>query len=527
MTAGDPGGRAKVLLVEDDPTCRDFVKATLKKASDRYYFIEPVSSLAEGLRMLRERVFDVLLLDLMLPDSKGPDTVTEIRKLNTQIPIIIVTGMEDDTILFSAMEEGAQDYLIKGHFNADLLSKSIEYAIHTKKSEEQAECLKEQLMHAQKMEVVGRLAGGVAHDFNNLLTVINGYADILKSKIPETEEIYVHVNEIARAGKKAASIAKQLLAFSRRRPAETKVVNLNNMLNEMIRMVRRLIGEDVELTFEPGEDVPAVKADPGSMEQVVVNLVINARDAMPGGGSITIRTAATKLDAEMTTRFENIPAGDYTVLSVKDTGCGMSEDVKQHLFEPFFSTKGPDKGTGIGLATALGIIKQSNGYITVDSKEGAGACFSIYMPACAEKANKADKDPTYSPERGGGETVLVVEDDANVRRYVKEVLARCGYKILTAGNGDDAIEVVRREEGGVDLLLTDLIMPKMAGDTLVELLKEARPGIKVVFMTGYLEAGLSNGARIELADGILEKPISPAALAAEIRRVLDEKAKGS
>jgi len=382
--------------------------------------------------------------------------------------------------------------------------------------------LEEQLRQAQKMEVIGRLAGGVAHDFNNILTVILGHSDLLLKAMAVREPLRQHVEELRAAGQRAAALTRQLLAFSRKQTLQPQVLNLNDLIANLSKMLRRLIGEDILLTttFDPA--LGQVKVDPGQIEQVITNLAVNARDAMPEGGTLTLQTANAELDAAYASQHLEVTPGRYVLLSVTDTGTGMSEEVQAHLFEPFFTTKGVGKGTGLGLATVFGIVKQSGGHITVHSELGHGTTFNIYLPR-TEEAAAAEAVPAQAPVElpRGTETILLVEDERQVRHLAQAALERCGYSVLAAANGTEALQLAREHKGKLDLLVTDLIMPGINGHMLARSLQSRHPGLKFLFMSGYTDASLL--PREFLAEGaaFLQKPFLMELLVRKVRAALD------
>jgi two-component system, cell cycle sensor histidine kinase and response regulator CckA len=379
--------------------------------------------------------------------------------------------------------------------------------------------LEEQLVQAQRMEAVGRLAGGIAHDFNNLLTGILGYSDILRAGLAEDDPLRADADEVRKAADRAASLTRQLLAFSRRQVLQSRVIDLNKVVEEMERMLRRLIGEDVELVTACAADLGPVEADPGQIEQVIANLVVNARDAMPSGGRLVIETANYEVDQRLASaRSAEMTPGPYVVLSVTDTGVGMDPETQAHLFEPFFTTKDVGKGTGLGLATVYGIVKQSGGFIWVYSEPGHGTSFQIYLPrAEAEVASATDSAVPGTTEEGT-ETVLVVEDEQLVRNLIAEELSRRGYTVLTAPNGIDALSLAHARDGEVDVVVTDVIMPEMGGLELTQRLATMLPGIRIVYMSGYSELSVSNDVG---PWPLLQKPFNARTLAGKIREVLD------
>ncbi|MBI5687509.1 MAG: response regulator [Verrucomicrobia bacterium] len=380
----------------------------------------------------------------------------------------------------------------------------------------------EELLHkAQKMEAVGRLAGGVAHDFNNILTVISGYATMLSKKLEGDPELQREVDEIQTSADRAATLTRQLLALSRKQLLNPKVLDLNLVVGGIEKMLRRLIGEDVELRIQLDETIGRVKVDPGQIEQVIMNLAINARDAMPSGGKLTIQTASVVQERPGQLSEGGIPAGHYTVLIVTDTGIGMNDEVRSHLFEPFFTTKDRDKGTGLGLATCHGIIKQSGGYIHVYTEPGHGTAFKIYLPVVAGAAEDIRPAAGAGIVQSGSETVLLVEDEDPVREFAVRLLREAGYTVLEARNGNDALRLLQEQASRkIDIMVTDVIMPQMGGKELADQLKQLRPATRILFVSGYTGDALDNSGVLRTGAAFLEKPFSAARLTQKIREVL-------
>ncbi|MHB8941363.1 MAG: ATP-binding protein, partial [Desulfobacteria bacterium] len=372
---------------------------------------------------------------------------------------------------------------------------------------------------------IGRLAGGIAHDFNNLLTVINGYSDVLLRRFGETDPARREVGEIRKAGERAAALTHQLLAFSRKQVLEPKPIRLNEIVSGMSTMLRRLIGENIVLATVLDPDVWTVVADPGQVEQVVVNLVVNARDAMPSGGTITISTSNAALAAPEDHDGYILPAGRYARIGIADTGCGMDEETKARMFDPFFTTKERGKGTGLGLASVYGIVKQSGGHILARSAPGRGTSFEVCFPMVqdtggdAAKSVEADTDRAEQVRRG--ETILLVEDEEAVRELVMEGLTGDGYPVLAAGDALEALSLLERHSGPVDLLLTDLMMPGMNGIDLARRLMPLHPGMKVLLMSGYSEEEIGKFVEKEPGAAFLQKPVTPSLLSRKVREVLD------
>jgi PAS domain S-box-containing protein len=384
--------------------------------------------------------------------------------------------------------------------------------------------LEEQFRQMQKMEAVGRLSGGVAHDFNNLLGVIIGYAEFLQERLDPANALRGSVDEILSAGKRAASLTRQLLAFSRQQVLDPKVLDLNGAVSNMDKLLRRVIGEDIELTTILSPDLGRVKADQVQLEQVILNLAVNARDAMPHGGKLIIQTKNFLMDEAFVRRYPYpVQPGAYVCLTVSDSGIGMDAETKARAFEPFFTTKEKGKGTGLGLSTVYGVVKQSGGYIDTISAPGAGTAFQIYLP-CVNEAIKSDKAVSDAVSSlNGRETILLVEDETSLRTLTRNTLELSGYKILEAKDGVEALNVSDRHTGAIDLLLTDVVMPGMGGRALAQELTRRRPEIKAVFMSGYTGQTVGEQGPIDPGSAFLSKPFTRDSLTRKIRKVLDRR----
>jgi PAS domain S-box-containing protein len=376
------------------------------------------------------------------------------------------------------------------------------------------------LRQSQRMEAVGQLAGGVAHDFNNLLTAILGYAELVGLRADVPKSAREEIGEIRKAAERAAALTRQLLAFSRKQVLEPVVLGVNELVSNLEKMLRRLIGEDVDLVTLLDPSVSNVRADAGQLEQVIVNLVVNARDAMPRGGRLTIETAEADLDEAYAQRHVAVRPGRYVMVAVSDTGTGMDAETKARIFEPFFTTKEKGKGTGLGLSTVYGIVKQSGGNIWVYSEPGKGTTFKVYLPRVEEILAEGAPRSQDSLPAVGTETVLVVEDEPSIRTLSRRVLEARGYRVLEAGNGKDALERVRGEEGPIHLLLTDLVMPDMPGTELASRLEQLRPGVRVLFMSGYTDDGVVRNGLLGSGRAFLQKPFTPTILANKVREIL-------
>jgi len=409
--------------------------------------------------------------------------------------------LSDKEMSLSRCEELYRDYFEKGLHDAN----------------------RAQLQQSQKLEAIGQLAGGVAHDFNNLLTAIIGYSDLSLKQISVENPIRSNLEEIKKAAERAASLTRQLLAFSRRQILEPKVLDLNAVVKDMHQMLRRLIGEHIDLTTKPAPGLGRVKADPGQVEQIIMNLVVNARDAMPRGGKVTIETANVTLDEHSTLRHVSVKTGAYVMVAVSDTGNGMDEETQARIFEPFFTTKEQGQGTGLGLSTVYGIVKQSGGNIWVYSELGKGTVFKVYFPQVEAAVKTIEKPVSEIAAPRGSETILLVEDEDVVRRLAREILTQAGYKVLEACGGEEAMRLCQERWEPIDLLLTDVVMPETSGKEIAERLTELRPATHVLFMSGYTDEAIVHHGILDSNVQFIQKPFTALALAKKVREVLDSK----
>ncbi|MGH9732331.1 MAG: ATP-binding protein, partial [Candidatus Acidiferrales bacterium] len=394
------------------------------------------------------------------------------------------------------------------------------------KNQTQREELEGQLRQSQKMEAMGRLAGGVAHDFNNLLTVIKGHSDLLLDRMDPSETLRGSSQQIAKAADRAAALTRQLLIFSRKQVLQPQILDLNATVSEMDKLLKRLVREDIEFSFRPGASLGRLKADPGQIEQVIMNLVVNSCDAMPNGGKLAIETYNLTVNNEFASARRSIEPGDYVVLAVTDTGCGMDAATKSHIFEPFFTTKEAGKGTGLGLATVYGVVNQSNGGIWVESEPGRGTRFEIYLSRVEAPlaAQCTEKQPASGCKRSA--TVLIVEDEEAVLELASEFLKTAGYNVLTAENGADALAIAQDLQQPIHVLVTDIVLPKMRGPELAEQVKRVRPDVKVIYMSGYLEYDKKAGQFLE-EGAFLQKPYTRDALIAKVDETLRRRARAT
>ena len=381
--------------------------------------------------------------------------------------------------------------------------------------------LEDQLRQSQKMEAIGQLAGGVAHDFNNLLTAINGYSSLALQRMNGNDPIRGYLEEIKKAGDRAANLTRQLLAFGRKQILQPLALNLNGVVKDMNNMLRRLIGEDIVLAAKLDPALKKIKADPGQIEQVLVNLVVNARDAMPQGGNLTIETANVELREEYTSKHVGVRPGNYAMLAISDTGVGMNEETQARIFDPFFTTKEKDKGTGLGLSTVYGIVKQSGGNIWVYSEPGHGTTFKIYLPQIESPAAQTEIETKEEDAPRGSETILLVEDEDVVRGLARQILEQAGYHVLEARGGEEAVHLSTEHSGAIDLLLTDVVMPKASGKEIANLITSIRPDLRVLFMSGYTDEAIVHHGVLDSGVEFIQKPFTPASLARKVREVLE------
>ncbi len=498
-----------ILFVEDSPEDVELEVRELRKGGLNFQVlrVETRDALQEALRDFRP---DVVISDHTLPHLDGMSALKISRDICPEVPFIFVSGTIGEERAVASLKEGATDYVIKGRLAG--FARVVERALREVRERAERRRLEEEFRQAQKMEAVGRLAGGVAHDFNNLLTVILGYAQLARDQVGADSPSVPELDEVIRASERAASLTRQLLAFSRKQLFQIKVIDLNAVVAEMEKMLHRVIGEDVQLLSTLDPSLGRVKADPGQIEQVILNLAINARDAMPGGGVLSIGTSNAELDPAA--------GGPQVVLTVSDTGQGMSEEIQARLFEPFFTTKEPGKGTGLGLSTAYGIIAQSGGKMTVRSAPGEGATFKVYLPRVDLPLDPRFGSAPAAVASPCSERILVVEDEEPVRKLIRAVLSKQGYTLLEAVDGAAALSKVLDPEARIHLLLTDLVMPGMGGQEIAARLKESRPGLKVLYMSGYAEDAVPRMAT-DAGFSFLAKPFTPQVLARKVREALD------
>ena len=515
-----------ILHLEDSPEDAALVQSTLE-AEGIACATTRVEIQDDFVAALERGGVDLILSDCTLPAFDGLSALKIVRARLPELPFIYVSGTLGEERAIDSLKNGATDYVLKERLTrlapaVRRAMQEVEDRAERQRLEARMEQAEAQLIESQKMEVVGLLAGGVAHDFNNILAVIMGHGDLITANLGPDSPLRKHTAEIRHATERAAGLTQQLLVFSRKHKVQPVVLDLNEAVNDLNKMLRRLIHEHIEMTIVPGKQIGRVKADPGHIGQVLMNLVVNARDAMPSGGQITIATGNVTLDENDAPTHPGVPPGDYVRLSVSDTGTGMTDEVKAHLFEPFFTTKPAGKGTGLGLATCHSIVQQSGGHIGVDSEPGKGTTFKIYFPRVDQPLEIVTRPVQTGPLPRGTETLLVVEDEPAVKHLARSVLEAQGYEVLSASNGQDALHVVREHKGDpIRLVVTDVIMPLMGGKVMAEWLKTTHPDLKVLFTSGYTDDAIVQQGVLDAGVEFLAKPYTPATLARKVRELLD------
>ena len=507
----------RVLIVEDSPLDAELLAHELSRGG--YDVTWERVETADAMKAALERAsWDIILSDYSLPTFNGPDALRLMQSTGRDVPFFIVSGAVGEETAAAALKAGACDFLTKGHLARLLPAVERELRdvdLRRDRARIQA-ALEEQLRQAQKMEAIGQLAGGIAHDFNNLLTAILGYAELLTDQIGPDKPLGRDLREIMSAAQRAAALTRQLLAFSRKQVLTVTPLDLNQVVRDIEAMLRRLIGEHITITTVLAADLDAVMGDATQLEQVLVNLAVNARDAMPQGGELTIRTRNAPAEADDAIR----DAGLWVSLSVTDTGTGMPPEIQTKIFEPFFTTKERGHGTGLGLAAVHGIVTQLRGSISVESAVGHGTTFQINLPAT--RAALAPSKPAVTVTSPVGvETILLVEDEQGVRAFIALALKRFGYQVLEAETAESALVRVEHDDRPIHLLLTDVVLPKMGGRELAARLGHVRPGMPVLFMSGYTEQFTTAGGFLEPGVQLLEKPFTAHALLTKVRHVLN------
>ncbi|HTQ54659.1 MAG TPA: response regulator [Bryobacteraceae bacterium] len=510
----------RVLIISDrESDAAQFIEEL--RQSDYVPSYERVAT-AKGFRQALSQKWELILASYENARMGLLPALEALHESAEDIPFIAISGPVSEESVLAVLKAGAAAYISREQLSR--LGVMVGREMSQAEGRRERNRLEQQFRQAQKMEAVGRLAGGVAHDFNNLLTIITGYADLLLAGRDLQPQQRTPLEEIRRAAERGGALTHQLLAFSRRQPFAPRMVQLNTLIVNMEKMLSRLIGEDIELITVPAAEPALVRTDPGQIEQVIMNVVVNGRDAMPGGGKLVIETANAEVDASYSGSNVDLRPGSYITLAISDTGMGMDSETTTHLFEPFFTTKAPGKGTGLGLATAYGIVKQSGGAISIYSEPGRGTTVKIYLPSAEAKASAAPSEPQPSESLGGTETILVLEDEARVRKLICEVLSGRGYHVLEAVRGDEAIRIAAEHQGRIHIVVADVVMPEMSGPQALEQIRALHPNVKVLFMSGYTDEAIVHHGILESGAPFLQKPFLPDALARKVREVLNSQA---
>jgi two-component system cell cycle sensor histidine kinase/response regulator CckA len=507
-----------ILYLEDNALDAELVRATLA-AEDIQTELLRVETQVDFVAALERGGFDLILSDYNLPGFDGISALAIAREKCPQIPFIFVSGSLGEERAIETLKSGATDYVLKHRLSR--LVPSVRRALDDVAAQRERKHLEEQLRQSQKMEAIGRLAGGIAHDFNNLLTAIIGYSQLLLSRLNEDDPMRMEIVEIEKSGRRAASLTSQLLAFSRKQVIQPRVLDLNSVISDLDKMLRRVIGEDIDLINVLNRTLAPVKMDPGQVEQIIMNLAVNGRDAMPRGGRLIIETRNVEFDEHFTESEVLIPPGSYVLLSVSDTGCGMDIETQARIFEPFFTTKPAGKGTGLGLSTVYGIVKQSGGDICFQSEPGRGTTFKVYLPTADGRVEAVSPRSTTVVALPSSETILIVEDEETVRKLTHQVLKMQGYTVLEACDGTEALSICDQQDVTIDLMLTDVVMPRISGAELAKRALSMRPEMKVMCMSGYPDTSTIDRGEFDPSIPFLQKPFTPSALARKVREVLD------
>ncbi len=503
----------KVLVLRDGQAGLAEIEAELQRGG----YDSQILTIADA------RAFRVALRerwDVILTRESGPfrpvEAAAVLRETGLEIPIVVLNWSGNPDEMHAAMKAGVADVLCPGELAR--LSITVMREMRAAKGRQERRNLEEQYRHSQKLEPVARLAGSVAHDFNNLLTIISGYSEMLLAADGLDTDHRSSLEEIRRAAQRGGTLTRQLLAFSRKQKLDVRVIRVNDLLLEMNKLLRRLIREDIEMVVLPAATRDSVKTDAGQLEQVIMNMVVNARDAMPHGGTIVIEVSEAAVGQGA---VPNLEPGDYVMLSISDTGVGMGSETLSHLFEPFFTTKPAGKGTGLGLAAAYGIVTQSGGTIAVESAPGTGTTMRIYLPRVAQATQAVSASGGAPCCKRGCETILIVEDEPRLRKLLRSVLEDMGYEVLEAARGEEAVRTARTHSGQIDLVILDVIMPELCGPDVWRQYVAIRPGSRVLFMSGYADEALVHHNILATGAPFLQKPFRPDELTAKIRELLD------
>jgi signal transduction histidine kinase len=515
--------QVRLLFVEDSPEDAEILQRDLQKGG-LDFVSNRVQTREQIIEALRELSPDLVISDYTLPRLDGMTALRTVREIAPQVPFIFVSGTIGEERAIEALKGGATDYVLKDRRGA--LVAKVQRALREVEDRERQRRLELELHQAQKMEAVGRLAGGVAHDFNNLLTVIAGYTDLMLAQANPGALISEGLQEIMQATQRATALTRHLVAFSRSQVLAPAVLNLNHRVKEMEKMLRSLGGESVKLETRLDPALGNVRADPTQVDQIIMNLAVNARDAMPRGGKLVIETANVQLDEAYVQGHPGSSAGPHIRLTVSDTGTGMSAETKAHIFEPFFTTKEPGKGTGLGLPTVYGIVRQSGGSIDVQSELGRGTAMVVHLPRVEDRFPSSRRLPVVDRAPTGSETILVVEDSEPLRKLLHSTLEKQGYTVLSAPDGVEALRMAEDYNGQIHLLVTDVVMPRKSGTELASELVLSRPGVRVLYTSGSVDWTGSKAVDLGSKVAFLAKPFTPGELGHKVRDILGIRAGG-
>jgi two-component system, cell cycle sensor histidine kinase and response regulator CckA len=517
---------APILIVDDQPANVALLLQMLRGAG--YTSISSTMNPHEVCKLHRQNRYSLILLDLQMPGKDGFQVMEELKSIevNCYLPVLVITAQPDHKL--RALKAGAKDFVSKPFDLAEVLMRVhnlLEVRLLHIAAEARTEKAEGLFIESQKMDAIGQLAAGVAHDFNNIIAVIMGYSEMLMQKVEFSDEIRGNLETIRAAGERAAGLTRQLLIFSRKQEVQLVVLDLNEVVRGLDKILRRLIHENIVMTIVPDKYSGRVKADSGYIGQILINLVVNARDAMPHGGCVTIATKNVTLDRNYTNEHAGVNPGEYVMLSVSDTGTGMTAEVMAHMFEALFTTKPKGEGTGLGLAICQTIVQQAGGHIGVYSEVGVGTTFKIYFPLVLQPLDTEFRPIQSGPVPRGTETLLVVEDEPSVRHLARGALEAQGYQVLSAPNGQDALETAREHKGSpIRLVVTDVIMPVMGGKVMAEWLKTIYPDLKILFTSGYTDEAILHHGVLQPGVEFMPKPYTPSMLARKVRTLLDQPA---
>jgi signal transduction histidine kinase len=518
--------KTDILIVDDQEANVSVLEEMLRGAG--YLSVTSTRNPHEVCELHRQHRYSLILLDLEMPGLDGFQVMEGLKTYDVgcYLPVLVVTAQPNHKL--RAIKAGAKDFISKPFDLAEVLMRvhnMLEARLQHLEAEVRTFQAEGRFIESQKVDAIGQLAAGVAHDFNNIIAIVMGYSELMMEKLgPQTDQ-RTYLEAIRSAGQRAAGLTRQLLIFSRKQTVQLVVLEINEVVDDMNAMLQRLMHENIEVSIVPGKQVGRIRGDSGYIGQVLINLAVNARDAMPRGGKLTIATTNATLDENYSCMHKGVNPGEYVMLSVSDTGTGMTNEVKAHLFEALFTTKPKGEGTGLGLATCWTIVQQSGGHIGVYSEVGVGTTFKIYLPRIDQPLEAAARATQTGPAPHGTETLLVVEDDPSVRDLARGILEAQGYEVLTASNGSEALEAAREHKGlPISLVLTDVIMPVMGGNVMAERLRATNPDLKILFSSGYTDDAISHHGVLQPGVEFIPKPYTPSALARRVRALLDQPA---